>query len=88
MTKISDDHVPYNAGWAGQLKQGQIPSPFNLNRHMNIDGISELIEHPQVRPQPGNFMDLRAQMDLLGAPSAYPDLAVGDKPLDVSIYNS
>lgn len=38
------------------------------------------------RPQPGNFMDLRAEMDLLVALSACPDLEVGGKPVDVSIY--
>ena len=24
MTKISDTHVPYNTGWAGELKKGQV----------------------------------------------------------------
>jgi uncharacterized protein YcgI (DUF1989 family) len=62
-----------------------IPSPFNLNQHMKIDGISGRMEHTQVRPSPGNFMDLRAEMDLLVALSACPDLAVGGKPVDVAI---
>jgi uncharacterized protein YcgI (DUF1989 family) len=31
-------------------------------------------------------MDLHAEMDLLVALSACPDLAVGGKPVDVSIY--
>jgi uncharacterized protein len=63
-----------------------IPSPFNLNQHMKIDGVTGRMEHTQVRPQPGNFMDLRAEMDLLVAFSACPDLPVGGKPVDVSIY--
>jgi uncharacterized protein YcgI (DUF1989 family) len=63
-----------------------IPSPFNLNQHMKIDGLSGRMEHTQVRPQPDNFMELRAEMDLLVALSACPDLAVGGKPVDVSFY--
>jgi uncharacterized protein YcgI (DUF1989 family) len=63
-----------------------IPSPFNLNQHMKIDGTTGRMEHTQVRPKPGNYMDLRAEMDLLVALSACPDLPVGGKPVDVMIY--
>jgi len=63
-----------------------IPSPFNLNQHMIIDGKTGKMEHTQVRPPEGNYMDLRAEMDLLVALSACPDLAVGGKPVDVMIY--
>lgn len=63
-----------------------IPSPFNLNQHMKIDGATGRMEHTQVRPKPGNFMDIRAEMDLLVALSACPDLAVGGQPADVMIY--
>lgn len=63
-----------------------IPSPFNLNQHMIIDGKTGKMEHTQVRPPEGNYMDLRAEMDLLVALSACPDLAVGGKPVDVTIY--
>jgi uncharacterized protein YcgI (DUF1989 family) len=63
-----------------------IPSPFNLNQHMKIDGATGRMEHTQVRPQPGNYMDVRAEMDLLVALSACPDLPVGGEPVDVSIY--
>jgi uncharacterized protein YcgI (DUF1989 family) len=55
---------------------------------MKIDGVTGRMEHTQVRLQPGNFMDLRAEMDLLVALSACPDLAVGGQPVDVSIYDS
>ena len=65
-----------------------IPSPFNLNQHMKIDGASGKMEHTQLRPKPGNFMDLRAEMDLLVALSACPDLAIGGKPVDVRIYEA
>ena len=63
-----------------------IPSPFNLNQHMKIDGATGRMEHTQIRPAPGNYMDLRAEMDLLVAFSACPDLPVGGKPVDVMIY--
>jgi hypothetical protein len=63
-----------------------IPSPFNLNQHMKIDGATGKMEHTQVRPRPGNYMDIRAEMDLLVALSACPDLPVGGKPVDVMIY--
>jgi uncharacterized protein len=63
-----------------------IPSPFNLNQHMTIDGVTGKMEHTQVRPPEGNHMDIRAEMDLLVALSACPDLAVGGKPVDVMIY--
>lgn len=60
--------------------------PFNLNQHMKIDGITGRMEHTQVRPKEGNYMDIRAEMDLLVALSACPDLPVGGKPVDVLIY--
>src|SRR5438094_4084493 len=63
-----------------------IPSPFNLNQHMKIDGVTRRMEHTQVRPQPGNYMELRTEMDLLVALNACPDLPVGGQPVDVLIY--
>ena len=53
---------------------------------MKIDGVTGRMEHTQVRPQPGNYMELRAEMDLLVALSACPDLPVGGQPVDVLIY--
>jgi uncharacterized protein YcgI (DUF1989 family) len=44
------------------------------------------MEHTEPRPQPGNYMDWRAEMDLLAALSTRPDLAVGGKPVDVSFF--
>lgn len=63
-----------------------IPSPFNLNQHMKIDGVTGKMEHTRIRPKQGNYMDIRAEMYLLVALSACPDLAVGGKPVDVTIY--
>lgn len=63
-----------------------IPSPFNLNQHMKIDGITGKMGHTQVRSAEGNYMDIRAEVDLLAALSACPDLAVGGKPVDAMVY--
>lgn len=63
-----------------------IPSPFNLNQTMKIDGVTGKMEHTQIRPRPGTYVDLRAEMDLLIALSACPDLPVGGKPVRVTIY--
>ena len=63
-----------------------IPSPFNLNQHMLIDGKTGRMEHTTVRAKPGSYVDLRAEMDLIVALSACPDMPVGGKPLDFVIY--
>jgi len=65
-----------------------IPSPFNLNQTMKIDGVTGRMEHTTIRPKPGTYVDLRAEMDLLVAFSACPDLPVGGKPVKVTIYES
>jgi uncharacterized protein YcgI (DUF1989 family) len=62
-----------------------VPSPFNLNQTMKIDGTTGRMEHTTIRPQEGNYMDLRAERDLLVAFSACPDLPVGGKPVKVTI---
>jgi uncharacterized protein YcgI (DUF1989 family) len=41
---------------------------------MTTDGVTGKMEHTQVRPPQGNYMDIRAEMDLLVALSACPDL--------------
>jgi uncharacterized protein YcgI (DUF1989 family) len=53
---------------------------------MKIDGATGWMEHTQVRPKAGHYMDLRAEMDLLVALSACLELAVGGKPVDIMIY--
>ena len=63
-----------------------VPNPFNLNQHMKIDGATGRMDHTTVRPKPGSHVDLRAEMDLLVAFSACPDMPVGGKPVDLVIY--
>jgi len=65
-----------------------IPSPFNLYQHMKIDGVTGRMEHTTVRPEPGTYVDLRAERDLLVAFSACPDPPVGGKPVTVGIYEA
>ena len=84
------DHGCYeNLGRALQpygIAPEDIPSPFNLNQHMIIDGNTGKMEHTTVRAKPGSYVELRAEMDLLVALSACPDMPVGGKPVDVTIY--
>ncbi|MBI1993640.1 MAG: urea carboxylase-associated family protein [Deltaproteobacteria bacterium] len=63
-----------------------IPNPFNLNQHMKIDGATGRMEHTTVRAKPGDYVELRAEMNLLVALSACPDMPVGGKPVDIMIY--
>lgn len=63
-----------------------IPSPFNLNQHMIIDGKTGKMEHTTVRAKPGSYVEFRAEMDLLVALSACPDMPVGGQPVDLVIY--
>jgi uncharacterized protein YcgI (DUF1989 family) len=80
--------VPHNTSWSAEsygIIPEDIPSPFNLNQHMKIDGVTGKMEHTQVRPKEGNYMDIRAEINLLVALSACP-LPVGGKPVDVMIY--
>ena len=91
---FKDEEVPDHGCWEN-LSQAlkpygiapeDIPSPFNLFQTMKIDGVSGRMEHTTIRPRPGTYVDLRAEMDLLVALSACPDLPVGGKPVDVVIY--
>lgn len=62
-----------------------IPSPFNLFQTMKIDGTTGRLEHTKIRPKLGTYIDLRAEMDLVVALSACPDIVVGGKSVTVAI---
>jgi uncharacterized protein len=91
---FKDEEVPDHGCWENLSRALQpygiapedIPNPFNLNQHMKIDGTTGRMDHTTIRPKPGSYVDLRAEMDLLAALSACPDLPVGGKPVDVVIY--
>jgi uncharacterized protein len=55
-----------------------VPSPFNIFQHMIIDADTGELAHSHVRPKPpGAHVTLRAEMSLLAAVSACPDMAAG-----------
>jgi uncharacterized protein YcgI (DUF1989 family) len=91
---FKDEEVPDHGCWENLsralkphgIAPEDIPSPFNLFQTMKIDGVSGRMEHTTIRPKPAAYVDLRAEMDLLVALSACPDLPVGGKPVDVVIY--
>ena len=91
---FKDDEIP-DHGCYENLSQAlapygiapeDIPSPWNLNQHMTIDGKTGRMNHTTVRAKPGSYVDLRAEMDLVVALSACPDMPVGGQPLDLTIY--
>lgn len=63
-----------------------IPSPFNVFEHMNIEPATGRLSNTSTRPRPGAYVEFRAEMDALAAISACPDLTVGGKSLDVLIF--
>jgi len=93
---FKDEEIPNHGCWEN-LSQAlkpygippeDIPSPFNLNQTMIIDGSTGRMEHTAIRPKPGTYVDLRAERDLLVALSACPDLPVGGKPVTLTIFES
>jgi uncharacterized protein YcgI (DUF1989 family) len=52
-----------------------IPSPLNLFQNMEIDPITGVMKRTRIRPEAPVNIDLRAEMDLIIAFSACPDLA-------------
>lgn len=62
-----------------------IPSPFNMYQHMEVDPKTGQLEHTLLRPKPGTYVLLRAEMDLVCAFSACPDVIVGGKEVTVSV---
>lgn len=93
---FQDEDIPDHGCWenlSNTLKPfgilpEDIPSPFNLYQTMKIDGTTGRMEHTTIRPKPGTgtHVDLRAERDLLVAFSACPDLPVGGKPVQATIF--
>ena len=65
-----------------------IPSPLNIFQHVDIDTASGEIRHSGNRPPQPIHVDLRAEMDLVVAASACPDLAAPEfgQPIQATIY--
>lgn len=64
-----------------------IPSPFNLFQTVSIDPRTGLMLNTTIRPKPGTYVDLRAEMNCLVAISSCPDLwGGGEQGLQVQVY--
>ena len=65
-----------------------LPSPFNLFQHMDIDGKTGTMEHTQIRPTKPEHVDFLCEMDLIVAFSACPDMAAtgGGKEVTITIF--
>lgn len=65
-----------------------VPSPLNLFQHVDIDTTTGEIKHSLNRPAQNIHVDLRAEMDLVVAASACPDLAAPDygQPIQATVY--
>jgi len=57
------------------IRPEEIPSPLNIFQHVEIDTASGAMEHSPIRPAQPQRFELRAEMDLIVAASACPDLA-------------
>jgi len=62
-----------------------IPSPFNIFQTLSIDPVTGRMVSTTIRPRAGAQVTMRAEMDLLVAVSACPDLAVGGEDLTLTI---
>jgi uncharacterized protein YcgI (DUF1989 family) len=67
-----------------------VPSPLNLFQHVDIDTATGQIKHSLNRPPRPIHVDLRAEMDLIVAASACPDLAAPDfgQPIQAILYEA
>src|SRR4051794_154677 len=63
-----------------------VPRPFNLFQTLEITPATGRMSNTSIRPRPGTYIELRAEMDALVAISACPDLTVGGKAQQVLIY--
>jgi len=70
------------------IKREHIPSPLNVFQHVEIDTASGQISHSPIRPKEPIPVDFRAEMDLIVAASACPDLAAPKfgQPIRAVIY--
>jgi hypothetical protein len=63
-----------------------IPSPFNLFQTMEIDGKTGRMTYSKIKPKPGTYVDMRAEMDCLVAISACPEAGFARNPVRVMVY--
>lgn len=70
------------------IRPEEIPSPLNVFQHVEIDTVTGEIKHSPIRPERPIRFDLRAEMDLVVAASACPDLAAPHfgQPIQATIF--
>jgi len=64
-----------------------IPSPFNIFQTLEIDPASGRMTNTTLRPRQGAQVTMRAEMDLLVAVSACPDITVGGQDLTLTLLD-
>jgi len=63
-----------------------IPSTFNLFQTMKIDGETGRMTYANVKPKPGTYVNMKAEIDCLVAISACPQVGKARDPVYVLIY--
>ena len=93
MISSKKEHLPDHGCWENlsealkpwKIEPEDIPSPFNIFMTMELDSRTGVIHFSSVRPRPGTYMELRAEMNCLIAISACPDANKG-KDLRVQVF--
>lgn len=84
------DHGCYENLTAALAEHGiapvDIPAPFNIFQHVEIDGATGSMRKTQVRPKETAHVDLQALMDCLVAVSACPDVAAGGSGITLRVF--
>lgn len=79
------------------IRATQVPSPFNIYQHMDIDAVTGAMRHTRVRPPRPARVSLLALMDCLISISACPDLMMSKvgpgrtewgRPVEVTVAES
>jgi len=77
---IKPEEVPDHGCWENLIEAlkpwgippEDIPSPFNIFQTVNIDGRTGEMKKSEIKPKPGTYIDLLAEMDCLIGVSACP----------------
>lgn len=92
--KITFEEIPDHGCWENlaealkpwNIPPEDIPSPFNLFQTMIIDGETGRMSYSNIKPKPGTYVDMKAEMDCLVAVSACPEAGFARHPVQIMIY--
>ena len=92
--KISEEDLPDHGCWENltealhpySIAPEDIPSPFNIFQTMEIDGSTGKMTLGRTKPEPGTYVELKAEMNCLVAISACPEGARG-RNLKVQVFD-